>query len=143
MTDIARRPERPGWPDLIDWLEHGIPSFLRPPTIASLQAMRVEEYLEEGRYVLRAELPGIDPSKDVEIILSGGVLTVRAERREERKEEHRSEFHYGSFERRITVPPNANEDDVTATYANGILEVSVGLAEVKQEEAKRIAVTVN
>ena len=82
----------------------------------------------------------IDAGKDVEITLSEGALTVRAECREERKERHRSEFHYGAFERGVTLPPNANEDDVTATYANGILEVSVGLAEVKQEEAKRIPV---
>jgi len=91
--------------------------------------MRVEEYLEDDTWVIRAEMPGIDPDKDVEISVVDGVLHLRA-RREERKEEdrpdgYRSEFHYGGFQRSIQLPAGATEGDVKATYKDGILEIRV------------------
>jgi HSP20 family protein len=88
---------------------------------------------------MRAELPGIDPDKDVEIAVQNGVLTVRAERREE-KEGRRSEFHYGTFTRSMTLPAGADVDDVKATYIDGILEIRIAVPELKKPEAKRISV---
>lgn len=134
----ARR-ERPMFAELVDWLEGGFPSmpFMRP--FAGAQVIRVEDYVEEGKYVLRAELPGIDPEKDVEITVDNGVLTIKAERQEEKREGHRSEFRYGAFSRSVTLPTGADEDDVTATYSDGILVVRVGIREEKPE-AKRISI---
>lgn len=91
--------------------------------------MRLEEYLEDDTCVIRAELPGIDPEKDVEISVADGIMHLRAER-EERSEEkqpdgYRSEFHYGRLARSIRLPEGASEADVTATYKDGILEVRV------------------
>ena len=58
--------------------------------------------------VVRAELPGVDPEKDIDVTVEDGVLTISAERREstEKKEDtsYRSEFRYGSFVRRLPVP---------------------------------------
>lgn len=90
--------------------------------------------------MLRAELPGIDPEKDVEIALRDGMLSIKAERREEKREGRRSEFHYGTFTRTMRLPAGAVESDVKATYHDGILEVSVPLAEEKMPEPKRIPV---
>jgi HSP20 family protein len=63
----------------------------------------------------------------VEITVSDHVLHVRAERRSEEVTEHkrgyRSEFRYGAFERAVRLPVGATEQDVTATYTDGILEV--------------------
>lgn len=91
--------------------------------------MHVEEYLDGDTCVIRAELPGIDPDKDVEISVSDGVLRLRAEREErteeKRPEGYRSEFHYGSMARNLRLPDGATEADVTATYKDGILEVRV------------------
>jgi len=70
------------------------------------------------------------------------VLALRAERRQEQREAHRSEFRYGVFERTVALPDNANTEDVTATYESGVLTVSVGLAEPRMEDTKRISVTV-
>ena len=139
MTTPARR-ERPMFAELVDWLEGEFPGspLMRP--FAGMQVMRVEDYIEEGRYVLRAEVPGIDPDKDVEITIDNGVLTVKAERREEKKEGGRSEFRYGSFSRSATLPTGADPDDVTATYGDGILEVRVGIKPETKPEAKRIAI---
>lgn len=116
-------------PDLFDWLEEPLAS-IRSHT---WQPMRFEDYVKDGRYVLRVELPGIDPEKDVEVDLANGVLTVHAERREEHREQCRTEFRYGTFTRAISLPTGADESDVRAVYDKGILEVSVRLAEQRPE----------
>jgi HSP20 family protein len=94
-------------------------------------AMRMEEFVDGDTYVVRAELPGVDPEKDVEITVDDGLLTISAERHEERTEGeegmagYRSEFRYGSYRRSLTLPVGVTADDVAATYADGILEVRV------------------
>ncbi|MCQ4083884.1 Hsp20/alpha crystallin family protein [Streptomyces sp. RB6PN25] len=92
--------------------------------------IHVEEYQEDGTYVVRAELPGIDPAKDVEITFEHGVLTISAERTEEEKDKRRCEFHYGSFTRSIPLPDGIKEEDITAHYDKGILTVKAPLSEV-------------
>jgi HSP20 family molecular chaperone IbpA len=134
MNTIVHSRQRGLLPGLFDMLESPITAF-RPHG----QMIRFEEYVENDRYVLRAELPGIDPDRDVEVRVSGGVLTIHGQRQEQQKEHYRTEFRYGSFTRSITLPTGANEDDVTAVYRNGILEVAVGLEEAKASE-RRIAV---
>ncbi len=131
MNEIVRTSVRPGWSDLVDWVEGLSPASFRagPGSVA----MRAEEFVQDGRYVLRVEAPGVDPAKDVEVTVEGDMLLIRVERREEVKEEKRSEFRYGSFERRAVLPVHVRTDDVTATYRDGILEVSVGMEEAKPE----------
>jgi HSP20 family protein len=92
-------------------------------------AIRVEDYLEGDRYVVRAELPGIDPAKDVKITYTDGVLKLELERTESHKDRVHSEFHYGSFARVFTLPPGAKEDTIAAEYKDGILKVTVQVAE--------------
>jgi HSP20 family protein len=138
MTTPARR-ERPMFAELVDWLEGGFPGLPVRPFVGS-QVMRVEDFVEGNQYVLRAELPGIDPDNDVELTVDNGVLTIKAERQEEKKEGGRSEFRYGSFTRSVTLPTGADEDAVAATYDDGILEVRVGIKEAKTPEAKRITI---
>ena len=104
------------------------------------QPIRVEDYLTGDQYTVRAELAGVDPEKDVEVTVGSGYLTIHAERYDETEGKHRSEFRYGSFTRSLSLPSSANEDDVTATYRNGILTISVGLQAQKKESAKKIEV---
>ena len=104
---------------------------------AGRNAIRVEDYVEAGQYILRAELPGIDPEKDVDISVADGTLTMRVERREVKKDVNRSEFRYGSFQRTVDLPRGADEDDVRATYDNGILEVRVAVREGEQQTPAR------
>ena len=115
MTSTVARREHGAFADLFDWIEGGLPAFPLFRQFGGAQMMRVEEDREDGQYVLRAEMPGIDPDKDVEISIANGVLTVTAERREEKKEQQRSEFRYGRFTRSVTLPGGANEDDVRAS----------------------------
>jgi HSP20 family protein len=70
-------------------------------------------------------MPGIDPDKDVELSIDDNVLTIRGERREENKDKHRHEFHYGAFSRTIPLPHDVKAEQVTATYVDGVLEVRV------------------
>ena len=101
----------------------GMPAASRP------DLMRLEEYVEDDTCVIRAELPGIDPDKDVEISVEDGVLHLRAHREarseEERPGGYRSEFSYGRLERSVRLPEGATEADVKAGYKDGILEVRV------------------
>lgn len=89
----------------------------------------VEELVEDDTLIVRAQIPGIDPDKDVEITVSDNQLHLRAEWRQEARVEEqglaRQEFHYGSFYRSIPLPAGTREDQVKATYHDGILEVRV------------------
>lgn len=93
--------------------------------------VRVEEYEEDDVYVIRAEVPGIDPDRDIDLTINDAVLRLDIRRQQEthegRRRRHRSEFSYGTFTRIITLPRTAAEKDVTATYEDGILEVRVPL----------------
>jgi HSP20 family protein len=104
--------------------------------------IRVEEYREDSTLVIRAELPGIDPDKDVELTVSGGMLDIRAERREEEKQEEkgylRQELRYGSLSRSLPLPEGVAESDITATYQSGILEIRI--PEPKREPARNIPI---
>jgi len=102
--------------------------------------VRVEEFSEDDTLVVRAELPGIDPDKDVEISIHDGVLHIKGERSEHEEEtkrsRYRSEFRYGMFERTVPLPAGATEKDIQATYKDGLLEVRIPMKTAKTEAAK-------
>jgi HSP20 family protein len=137
------RGERPArvwdWFDLPDrWFEGMRPWF------TGEDRLRIEQELTDDTMVIRAEMPGVDPDKDVEITVANGVLRIRVERRSEKKEEQagwaRSEFRYGSFERTMRVPDNVEQGDVKASYKDGILEVRVPWRTPTTPEAMRVPV---
>jgi HSP20 family protein len=105
--------------------------------------VRVEEYREDGTLVVHADLPGIDPAKDLQLTVSDGMLHIEAERREEEKREGRGylrqEVRYGSVSRSLPLPKGATEADITATYKDGVLEVRI--PEPKHQEPAKIAVS--
>lgn len=122
-TVMRRRPEAVS--GLLGWLEGEQGLGLRG--FGLMSALHIEDYLEDDAYVVRAEIPGIDPDKDLTITLDEDVLTISGERREEQRDKNRSELHYGSFSRSVRLPRHARTDDVTATCADGMLEVRVPL----------------
>ena len=133
----ARRQAPHLLPDPRDWLDAPWAPLL-PFGPASM--FRVEDYLKDNVYVVRAELPGMDPDKDIEITVDDRRLTIHAERREETREAHRSEFRYGSFTRAVALPDQADTEHITATYDKGILEVRIPVPEEKAE-GRQIAIT--
>jgi HSP20 family protein len=105
----------------------------------------VDVFTRDNDLVVRAELPGIDPEKDVDISFQDGMLTIRGERRHENRDEGdgmiRIESSYGSFQRSIMLPEGVREKDIHATYQDGILEVVVPKAG-ELASAKKIPVAV-
>jgi HSP20 family protein len=140
MSTLTRRDYRGPFVDIFDWLESPW-TVLRPVTH---QPMRLEDYVKDHRYVVRAELPGIDPEKDLEVTVSKGVLTISATRHEETEAKHLSEFRYGTFTRSLALPAGADEDHIQASYDKGVLEVVVSIRDQEAAKAqKRIPVMLN
>lgn len=128
MTTLTHRVSSP-LNEMLDWFDTMTP--LRGPWSDSF--LPVEEFTEDGRYVIRADLPGIDPDKDVKVTIEDDVLTISAERREEEHDKHRSEVRYGSFTRRVRLPRGCKRDDVSASYAAGVLQVTLPMAQPQPE----------
>lgn len=95
---------------------------------ASGSAVPVEDYIRNGQYELRAELPGLDPERDIEITVAGEILTITAHRPEDTRGRQHSEFRYGTAERSFRLPPRADLGRIQASYGHGILTVCVALA---------------
>jgi predicted unusual protein kinase regulating ubiquinone biosynthesis (AarF/ABC1/UbiB family)/HSP20 family molecular chaperone IbpA len=129
------RPQAPArframFPELADWLES---RWTSPPPFLTGQVFRLEESVRDDRYVIRAELPGLDPENDIDVTVDGRILTIRAERRQQDKGPYRSEFRYGSLSRAVKLPAGVDPADVTARYDKGVLEVSVPVQVIKPE----------
>ncbi|HKU10879.1 MAG TPA: Hsp20/alpha crystallin family protein [Sinomonas sp.] len=107
-------------------------------------AIRVEELVDGNDLIVRAELPGVDPEKDVDISVQDHSLLINAHRQERKEEKekggYRSEFRYGSFSRTLPLPEGVTDQDIQATYRDGVLEVRVPVPEQKQAAAKKIEV---
>ena len=97
---------------------------------------------ETDRYVLRADVPGVD-SKDIEITMENGLLTIKGERKHEDKEERegykRVERVYGTFYRRFTLPDTADAEKVSASSKDGVLEVTIPKQEKVQPRRIKIS----
>ncbi|SER22020.1 Hsp20/alpha crystallin family protein [Actinokineospora terrae] len=87
--------------------------------------LAVEDYLADGVYVLRAEVPGVDPGRHIKVSVRAGVLTVAAERVVAGRAGVRSDFHYGLSARSITLPNGADIDAIEATCGDGILVLRI------------------
>jgi HSP20 family protein len=91
---------------------------------------------------LDLELPGLRP-EDVEITTDNGVLTIRGEKRSERKEGEENRYHltersYGSFLRSFTLPQGIDENQIQADFDNGILSIHIPKAALPQPKKIQI-----
>lgn len=97
----------------------------------------------KDQVVVKAEAPGIDP-KEMDISLSGGVLTIKGEKKKEREEKdenyHLVERSYGSFSRSMRLPAEVQEDKVKASYKDGVLTITLPKTERAKERAIKIEV---
>lgn len=93
---------------------------------------------DDKEYVVTAELPGYDP-EDIDVNVSGNLLTVRAEHKQETKRKNGRLHRYGSFYQSFTLPAGVKPDAIDARYHSGLLEVH--LPKDKTTPSKRIAVT--
>ena len=96
--------------------------------VTSEWAPRVDIREEDKRFVIEADIPGVDP-KAIEINMDKGVLSIRGERKTEHKVEEgkytRVERAHGVFHRRFALPDSANPDGIRATGKHGALEIEI------------------
>jgi len=104
----------------------------------ALPAVNVKE--SEKNYEIDVVAPGRS-KKDFNISAENGVLTISSEMKEEKEEKEkdytRKEFSYSSFSRSFVLPENANEDDIKANYAEGILKLEVAKKNISQPKIKK------
>ena len=125
----------------ISELRHRLDELFEGPNGAHDWIPRIDVVQEEGRIVMRADVPGVKP-EDIEIEVEDDVLTISGEH-EEREEEKdkrfvRCERRYGSFARSISLPKGVSAEDVGASCEDGVLEVAIPLPEQAERKAVRI-----
>jgi len=112
----------------------------RPFTLEQSLVPHTDIYEEKGHLVMKTELPGID-KKDLDITLEGDRLTIKAEKKEEVKEDathHTRERYYGQYSRSVTLPYPIKEGEISATFDNGVLELRLPKAE--EVKARKIEI---
>ena len=84
----------------------------------------------DDKLEITAELPGVR-EEDIELSIDDGILTIRGEKKSSRSDDERgySERSYGTFERRLTLPSNIDEDNCTADFRDGVLTVTLPVSE--------------
>ena len=124
MTTSTRRHSNPV-AEVLSWFDLDAPFALRTD---GTPLVRIEDYVEDGTYVLRAEVPGLDPEQDLEVTVTADTVRIHGERRDEKQDKRHHETHYGEFIRSVRLPDGSRTDDVDATYTDGFLEVRVPVA---------------
>ncbi len=123
-------PSNPIW-DLMEDFRDSPFSLTREAVV--VPALEMKE--DDSEVTVRAELPGIDP-KEVDVSLERGYLTIKGEKKQEKKQEKENYLHvetsYGSFSRTIPVPADIDPDKVRAGYKKGVLTITLP----KKETAK-------
>ena len=117
----------------------GEPSGVERP--AGLWTPRTNVTEADDRLTITAELPGLE-AKDVDVSISGDMLTIKGEKRQEKEEKdenhHVVERTYGAFSRMVRLPAPVAADKIKASFKNGVLTVNLP----KTEEAKQKAISV-
>lgn len=135
---------------LRDDIDRAFERLLRDPWDLSvfertMPGLRLEPRLDltesDEQIVVKAELPGVDP-KDVRIDVSGNLLTLAGEKKQEKEEKKRNEYilerSFGSFQRSVQLPSTADADRVDAKYRDGVLTITI--AKHPEATPKRITV---
>ena len=123
----------------------------RSPSGWVLNWPAVESFFKDGNWVMRFDLPGVEP-KDIDVSVAGDTLTIRASRGR-RSDDGSQDFQtrevsYGRFERSLTLPKGVESGQIKASYQHGVLELTMPASpelvgrkipiEVSTEEKKQI-----
>jgi len=124
------------------WRGAGLEPF-RMPRLSFALTPSVDIVEKDDAFELTADLPGVD-EKNIEVKVSGGILTIKGER-EEHKEEKKKDFYiserqFGSFERSFQVPESVESDKIDANFKNGVLTISLPKKPGSQKAEKKISV---
>ena len=128
----------------------GLPSMRRMfdlapqfETTLGLAAPAVDVTEDDKAYDVTAELPGLD-EKNIEVTVSGDLLVIKGEKNQEKEEKTKnsyiSERAYGSFQRSFTLPDGVDRDKIAASFAKGVLTVTMPKTADAQKQQKKIEV---
>ena len=135
--------------EIEDWAQRFEDFFNRPflpamrrffPSEVGVWSPSINVMEKNDRYIIKAELPGVN-EEDVEVSVSGDMLTISGEKREEKEEERKgyyySESSYGSFSRSVTVPSTVDTNKIEADFDKGVLEIILPkTAEIQPKKIK-------
>jgi HSP20 family protein len=126
-----------------DWPSMRWPIFRTRPSEGMAWSPRIEVFEKNNSLVTRVDLPGMK-KEDVTVEVADGQLTLSGERKRETEEKkdnvYRSEREYGSFYRTVPLPEGVKLEDVKASFADGVLEVSVPLPAQPQAKATKVTI---
>ncbi len=110
---------------------------------SALKVPAVDIVEKAGAFELTAEIPGLN-AEDVEVTLRNGNIVIKGEKQEETKEEtkdyHLHERHFGSFERVFGVPEGVDPNKIDAQFNNGVLRITLPKTAAAQKPEKKITV---
>jgi len=120
-------------------------SFVRPwgswLTPFTRETLALDMYETDDEIVVKASLPGVKP-EDVDVTISGNVLTIKGETKAEEKVEKanyiRQERRYGAFSRSVTLPTDVDVDKATAEFENGVLTLTLPKAEAVKPKVIKV-----
>lgn len=105
--------------------------------------LKLAIFEKEGKYFVRAAVPGIEPS-DLDIQVESGMLTIRGEFKQEEALQDakvfRREYAYGTFTRSLRLPENVDVESVDAEFKNGFVTITIPVLEEEKPKAHKIAV---
>jgi HSP20 family protein len=127
-----------------DWPSFRWPPFGRFATSESAAwSPKIDVFERDNRLVTRVDLPGMK-KEDVSVEVTDGHLALSGERKHEKEERkdnfYRSEREYGSFYRAVPLPEGVKLEDVKATFADGVLEVSVPLPAKPEATVRKVQI---
>jgi HSP20 family protein len=142
--ELIKWPQVPSFTSLRDEMNQLFDEFWRRrPFFEAGWCPELDMAETSENIIIKVEIPGLDP-KDIDISISGDTLTLKGEKKEEKKENdryyHRVERRYGVFTRSVVLPESVDTENVKAECKNGILEVT--LPKVEKAKPKKIAVKV-
>lgn len=130
LSKRSRRDLMDPFGDLHQFLQRALyPANSGDSDIVTSQWMpRVDIKEEDNRFLIEADIPGVEP-KDIEVHMDKGVLTIKGERSQEKREDNdrfsRIERQYGMFHRRFALPDSADPENIEATGKNGVLMITI------------------
>ena len=145
-SSVARRTNQDPFFALHHQINRLFDDFTRGLDLASSERglgwPSVELKEDDKRYCVEAELPGLE-EKDIEVLLTENVLTIRGEKRVEKDDakQQYSERYFGQFERQIALGADVDPEGVKAKFKNGVLKVEVPKSAQAKEKARRISIS--
>lgn len=117
--------------------------LLTPLAASGLLKPQVDVGASDKEYSITVEVPGVD-EKDVKVEVANNTMTIRGEKKQEKEEKeknyYRVERSYGSFQRVLSLPEDANQEDIKATFKNGVLTIKMPRKELPKPDVKQIEI---